>query len=299
VNLGVVSMPRKNTKLLYIDEMNVRNGVKKQRSGDILMPQPKTKYVPPPEKMYGGNNVFMKKIVLILYRIRISSFYTKIIKFINFLSLKQVSWLSFIFIILVTAGAATFAYNNTGLNRIYIKPHAFSASQKIDKLYQSWFYYTHLMTKKEFMEVWIDLFADSKYMHGTYAPKGRYDCIGAVATALQYFGANIQKMSVPSLVSLCENYRQKKELEKRVSYNKVRLGDIIVIQTQPNSPSHVGLVWGTNNGWIEYADENVRPMGMGFEHERWGSGRIYAIYELSFPLWAGSILKEYGERPVR
>lgn len=263
------------------------------------MPQPKTKYVPPPEIAYKGNNIILKTIVLILYKIRISSIYYKINKVINFLSLKQVSWLSFVVFILITAGAATFAYNNTGLNRIYIKPHAFSASQKIDKLYQSWFYYNHLMTKKEFMEVWIDLFADSKYMHGANLPKGRYDCIGAVATALQYFGANIQKMSIPSLVSLCENYRQKKELDKRTNYNKVKLGDIIIIQTQPNSPSHVGLVWGTNNGWVEYVDENVRPMGMGFEHERWGSGRIYAIYELSFPLWAGNILKECGERPVR
>jgi len=188
-----------------------------------------------------------------------------------------------------------------GLSTYYVtrandKPETqLSLVNKMGELRQSYNYFTRAASKEELLMSWVKKFSGKTYELGGDPRRGVLDCTGGLQTFLYDWGSAVNYQNVRSVVAKCEFLIKEGEVEIRKKKEDVKTTDLIIIQLEPGKPEHVGVVYDVTNGWVRYMDVNAGTMTWGFEREKWGSSRIYAIYSLSFSFWAGDIMKKMSE----
>jgi len=205
--------------------------------------------------------------------------------------IKTFTWFSFTMLLCViivgtvmVTKLISYSYNPSNYNVQFNNIEKISQLKKTYEVFRS-------ATKEEILVSWIDLFSNSDYSPNGDPKYNKYDCVGALNAVFNYWGANIPIENVATIVKRCNNLAERGELHIRTSYSNVQPKDIIVIQTKKNDPSHVGMVWNTNNGYIQYVDVNAKVQTIGFNDFKFGDWHIYKIYEVSYSLWVGDLLK--------
>lgn len=205
--------------------------------------------------------------------------------------MKTFTWFSFsTFLIVIILGTfmvtklVSYTYLPTNYNEQFNKIEKISQLKKTYETFRA-------ATKEEILVSWIDLFSNSDYVPNGDPKYNKYDCVGALNAVFKYWGANTPIENVATIVKRCDNLAERGGLNIRNSYGDVQPKDIIIIQTKKNDPSHVGMVWNTNNGYVQYVDVNAKVQTIGFNEFKFGDWHIYKIYEVSYSLWVGDLLK--------
>lgn len=210
----------------------------------------------------------------------------------------QINWMTFFFTMaVITLLTVIITIINVRIfsDERHHSEEKFGLIARLEALKQSHDYYTTMATKDEMLVSWIKLFGAWKYRMGGDPRYNNGDCVGAVYEFLKKWNSNVYFDNVQGIVSRCENLAERGELLKRTRIEQVKTGDIIIIQLEPNRPQHAGIVYDTPKGQVRYMDVNAGVMTWGLEREIWGSSRIYAVYEMSYSLWIGNLMKKINE----
>jgi len=208
--------------------------------------------------------------------------------------IRKINWITFFFIIAIST-FITISATNLISKHVSKDKEAFGLLAKLESLKQSHDYYTSMATKDEMLYSWIKSFSKWRYKVGGDPRNGNGDCVGAVYDFLRMWNSNVYFENIQWIITRCESLISRGELKKRLKYDEVKTGDIIIIQLKPNSPEHVGIVYDTTNGFVRYMDVNAGVQTWGLEKFKFGTMNIYAIYEVSYSLWIGSLMKEINE----
>ncbi len=172
-----------------------------------------------------------------------------------------------------------------------IKAEDFSDAETFKKLQESHKAYISL-SKKQRLIAWIVKFSNVTYQLDGNPKYDQYDCVGSVSYYLWGFGSNTRHETVTSMVKRFENLVATGSCKKRKSINDVMPGDIVVIQTERNKPSHVGIIYEVRNNLMQIMDVSVKANGMDIYDKTFNDDMIFAVYEVSFSFWIGDLLKQ-------
>jgi len=167
----------------------------------------------------------------------------------------------------------------------------FSDAETFKKLQETHKDYLNL-SKKQRLIRWVIKFSDAKYKLDGNQKYKEYDCIGAVSYYLWSFGSNAQHEQVSKVAIRLKNLVNNGSCKERKKLSDVKEGDLIVIQTEKNRPSHIGIVYGIMNNQLQIMDVSAKTMGMDIYTKKFNDDMIYGIYEMSFSFWIGDFLKE-------
>ncbi len=232
----------------------------------------------------------------LLKSLKPSKWFRKIWEFIHS-PMKTFSWFSFIgivSIVLMISSLVVYKISVDSVSKITDYNTQFNKIEQVKDLRKTYERFKNA-TKEEILVSWVDLFSNSDYQTNGDPKYNRYDCVGALNAIFNYWYANVPIENVASIVRRCENLAERGSLSIRKSYRDVEPKDIIIIQTKKNDPSHVGMVWNKNNGYIQYVDVNAKVQTIGFNEYKFGDWHIYAIYEVSYQLWIGDLLKTLND----
>jgi len=169
-----------------------------------------------------------------------------------------------------------------------IKERNFSLAEKFNQLKESHNYYTNIATKDELLSIWVKNFSE-------IAIKEIKTSIDAIKKFFRKMNSNCQPNSVRDFIKTAQSLAERGELEIRRSSNKVKSGDLIIIQNKKNNPSHIGIVYDVKNEYIQYMDVNGKVNGWGMNAYKWGDWHIYNVYEVSISLWLGDMMRKLNE----
>lgn len=172
-----------------------------------------------------------------------------------------------------------------------IKSEDFSDAEIFKKLQDSHKDYLNL-SKKQRVITWIVKFSNVSYKLDGNPKYDQYDCVGAFAYYLWGFGSNVKHEPVNKVATRLNNLVTNGTCKQRKSYKEVDAGDIVVIQVQKNRPSHIGIVYGKMNNYLQIMDVSVKTMGMDIYDKPFNDEMIYGVFEMSFSFWIGDLLKE-------
>lgn len=249
-----------------------------------------------PEETKQEDSSYIEEQKALLKSLEPSKWFRKIWEFLNS-PMKTFSWLSFVIttvIMIFVIGISAYVYSINSIHKITDYNKEFNKIEQVKYLRKSYEVFKN-STKEEIVVSWVDLFSHSDYQLNGDPKYNQFDCAGALNAVFNYWGANIPIENVKSIVYRCENLAKRGELDIRKNYYEVQPKDIIIIQTSKNDPSHVGMVWNTNNGYVQYVDVNAKVQTIGFNEYKFNDWHIYRIYEVSYSLWIGDLLKTLNE----
>ncbi|OQB40861.1 MAG: hypothetical protein BWY04_01180 [candidate division CPR1 bacterium ADurb.Bin160] len=167
----------------------------------------------------------------------------------------------------------------------------FSDAETFKKLQESYKNYLTL-SKKQRLIAWIVKFSNVTYKLDGNPKYDQYDCVGAFAYYMWGFGSNVRHETVTNMVKRLENLVSNGSCKKRKNITQVVPGDIVIIQTERNRPSHVGVVYDVRNNFMQIMDVSVKANGMDIYDKSFNDYMINAVYETSFSFWIGDLLKQ-------
>jgi hypothetical protein len=206
----------------------------------------------------------------------------------------RINWLSLISIVTIVSAIIIVIMvltRSSGTQGDFIQDKKFSITSRVEDLKQSHNYFTKVASKNEKLVKWILMFHDFRWENNGDPKYKRIDCVGSTYWYFQKWNSNFNLETLDEFVKRAKNLSDRGELEIRRSPSSVQSGDIIVIQVD-GQLKHMGVVFDVKNNQVQYMDVNAITMGMGLERKPWGDGNIQGIYEMSFPLWCGNLMRE-------
>jgi hypothetical protein len=116
------------------------------------------------------------------------------------------------------------------------------------------------------------------------------DCIGAVDSTLEQYGAHLPRETVQARIARLERLRQLGATYKCVSQYGLfapKTGDLIFIQTSYNNPSHEAIIYDVQNGFIRYLEMGGKTRSANLMTVPFGDASIHAIYSMTIEVWLG------------
>lgn len=148
------------------------------------------------------------------------------------------------------------------------------------------------LSKKQRLVKWVVKFSDATYKLDGNQKYKEYDCVGAFSYYLWGLGSNVQHEQVTKVTKRLAGLVENGSCKQRKNINQVKEGDIVIIQTKKNSPSHIGIIYGMSNKYLQICDVSAKTMGMDIYTKSFNDDMIYGVYEMSFSFWIGDLLKE-------
>lgn len=208
----------------------------------------------------------------------------------------KINWVLLVAVVIFATGAGAISVTllrPSILREDIVNEDKFGLLAQVKELKVKHSYYTKVATKDERLVKWVIMFSDWDYEQPGNPKFKKIDCSGAVYLYLQAWGSNLHLDSTKTFVTRANNLADRGELSVRKNSSEVRSGDIILIGD--DAPSHMGIVYDVKNDYIQYMDVNGLVKGMGLERKKWGDGSIVGIYEISYALWVGDLLRELNK----
>lgn len=165
----------------------------------------------------------------------------------------------------------------------------FSKEEKLNEARAAYKRYRTL-DKRELQYSFFQIAGEWVYKLGGSNQFKEGDCIGAVDSTLEHYGAQLPRETVQKRIERLERLRQTGATYKCVSqYGPMapKTGDLIFTQVSYNNPSHEAIVYDVQNGYIRYLEMGGVTKSANLMSVPIGSAQVYAVYAMTIEVWLG------------